>query len=467
MSAPPRHHIRPISGWLNDPNGPLRWNGRYHVFFQHNPAGPTHGDIHWGHASSADLLTWRNESVALAPTPGGPDELGCWSGCVVVDDGMPTAVYTGVRDGHLERGAICLARADPAGGDLGRFVADGPPVVEGPPPGFGATVFRDPFVFSRDGHRYAVVGAGSPTGPAVLLYTCDDLTRWEYAGVLLDHSDDLARRMAPGAGWECPQLFPIADRWVLLLSLWTDGRPERVVALVGDLIDGTSAGSGPLGLRFLATDGGPVDLGADFYAPAVLLEADRVLMWGWSWESNTPDAVLDSGWSGVLTLPREIDLDPNGRLAVRLARELPNLRGQRLAAGRWLLREHPAEVAELPTSTWVTVRCPDDAGSTRLVLRESPEAQLSLTIDIAAGTVVLDRSGWATAPARSGLVVGPLETSSELLIEVVIDGTILEIFVQNRVSITERIYPQPGERRTLTVSGTDGTTLDVEAWGLG
>ena len=156
---------------------------------------------------------------------------------MVVDDGVPTAVYTGVRGGELQLGAICLARAMPDDGDLGRFVADGPPVVDGPPVGFDATVFRDPFVFSHHGRRYAVVGAGSRAGPAVLLYTCDDLTRWEYAGVLLDHSDELARRLAPGAAWECPQLFPIADRWVLLLSLWTDGQPDRAVALVGDLVD--------------------------------------------------------------------------------------------------------------------------------------------------------------------------------------------------------------------------------------
>ncbi len=208
------------------------------------------------------------------------------------------------------------------------------------PPGFGATIFRDPFVFGHHGCRYAVVGAGSRAGPAVLLYACDDLTCWEYAGVLLDHSDELARHLAPGAGWECPQLFPIGDRWVLLLSLWTDGRPDRVVALVGGLVDQTGADGRPAELRFQATHGGPVDLGSDFYAPAVLLEANRVLMWGWSWESAPPDVVLDAGWAGVLTLPREVELDLNGRLALRPARELRRLRGPQLAGGWRQLSEH-------------------------------------------------------------------------------------------------------------------------------
>src|SRR5213592_582147 len=93
----PRIHVRPRSGWLNDPNGPVRWKHRYHLFFQHNPAGPVHDTVHWGHVSSGDLVTWACEPLALAPTPGGPDAGGCWSGCVVDDGGVPTAVYTAVR----------------------------------------------------------------------------------------------------------------------------------------------------------------------------------------------------------------------------------------------------------------------------------------------------------------------------------------------------------------------------------
>lgn len=34
----PQFHVRPPSGWVNDPNGPLEYpNGTYHLFFQHNP----------------------------------------------------------------------------------------------------------------------------------------------------------------------------------------------------------------------------------------------------------------------------------------------------------------------------------------------------------------------------------------------------------------------------------------------
>ena len=62
MTAPdptfPTLHIRPATGWINDPNGVSRIDGTYHVFYQLNPNSPTHGDIHWGHHSSPDLFTW-------------------------------------------------------------------------------------------------------------------------------------------------------------------------------------------------------------------------------------------------------------------------------------------------------------------------------------------------------------------------------------------------------------------------
>ena len=35
----PKYHVRPQQGWLNDPNGPIHVDGKYHLFFQHkNPS---------------------------------------------------------------------------------------------------------------------------------------------------------------------------------------------------------------------------------------------------------------------------------------------------------------------------------------------------------------------------------------------------------------------------------------------
>ncbi|HEY9377056.1 MAG TPA: glycoside hydrolase family 32 protein, partial [Jiangellaceae bacterium] len=100
---------------MNDPNGLVRWDGLWHVFFQHHPDAPRWGRIQWGHASSDDLAHWTLHPAALVPEnlPGAPDRDGCWSGCIAVVDGVPTAFYTGVTsesDGHRE--SVCRATSD-------------------------------------------------------------------------------------------------------------------------------------------------------------------------------------------------------------------------------------------------------------------------------------------------------------------------------------------------------------------
>lgn len=306
----PRLHIHPERGWLNDPNGVCRIDGTYHVFFQYNPAGHVHDDIHWGHVSSPDLLHWTTEPVALAPSPDGPDWGGCWSGCIVDDGGVPTAVYTGIRTTAHDAG-VTLSRSDRT---LRDWTGDAEWRV-GTPEDPEISDVRDPFVFTHEGRRYAVQGAGRFGGsPQLLLYGCDDLTEWSYLGPLLTTDDPIAATVAAANIWECPNLFQLGGSWVLLLSLWRDNVLSGVRYLIGDLVTHSD------GLRFFAQSGGPLDAGPTFYAPQALVEADRVLLWAWAWEGadRSAEAIQEAGWCGTLTSPREVVLS-DGEVSLKPA----------------------------------------------------------------------------------------------------------------------------------------------------
>jgi beta-fructofuranosidase len=320
----PSLHIRPDRGWVNDPNGVSFVDGVYHVFFQHNPDTPHHGDIKWGHASSTDLLSWRHHPVALTNRPGELDSYGCWSGSVVDDGGVPTAVYSAVQDAS-GRAEVVLARSDRS---MVHWKQDRQSVV-GMPDDPEISDVRDPFVFTYGGRRYAIQGAGHPTGrPQVLLYACDDLTQWTPLGPLLTGDDPVAAKLAPANIWECPNLVLVDGRWLLVLSLWRriDGvnRLTSVSYLVGDLVE-----RGP-GLTFLPTSGGTVDDGPTFYAPQLLVQPERTLLWGWAWEhGRSPEEVVEADWAGVLTFPRELSV-VDGTLVTRPAPELLGLRQEEL-----------------------------------------------------------------------------------------------------------------------------------------
>jgi beta-fructofuranosidase len=93
----PALHFAPPANWMNDPNGLIAWNGRGHLFYQHNPGGLALEQMAWGHASGTDLWNWADHPLALEPDPDGPDRDGCWSGCAVVHHGTPHLLYTGLR----------------------------------------------------------------------------------------------------------------------------------------------------------------------------------------------------------------------------------------------------------------------------------------------------------------------------------------------------------------------------------
>jgi len=206
----PCYHFLPPANWMNDPNGVIHWRGRYHLFYQYNPHGLVWGDIHWGHAVSNDLIHWQDLPVALTPTPGGPDAGGCWSGCAVDDDGVPTVFYTGIRGDYdlAQSQVICMAVGSD---DLVAWHKHPANPVLTPPEDLDLIGFRDPSVW-RDGETwYQIVGSGvRDVGGAVLLYRSSDLLEWEYLGPLIA-GDRRDPSLWTGSVWECPQLLTFGD----------------------------------------------------------------------------------------------------------------------------------------------------------------------------------------------------------------------------------------------------------------
>ena len=416
MSDPafPALHVRPARGWLNDPNGLCRIDGRYHVFFQYNPHAPVHGNVHWGHVSSTDLLRWTEHAVALAPRPTGIDAAGCWSGCIVDDGGVPTALYTANPD-HAENATVGIARSDRT---LEVWTQADEPVVPAPADPAIEEV-RDPFLFVLAGRRYAVQGAGKRGGrPQLLLWSCDDLEHWIPLGPLLTADDAVAAQVAAADIWECPNLAYVDGHWVVLLSVWrwVDGthRLDGVRYLVGDL-----TGEGDR-LQFTATSGGTVDDGPAFYAPQLMTDDDgRTLLWGWSWELDRDFAqIARAGWAGSLTFPRELGVR-DGRLGSRPASELTGLRRERL---------------DLPESGEVAVPAFEVVVGGPVALELVDEAGVSQIVAL---------PGSADQPTR-----------------ILVDGSMVEAFAGDRPTTT-RAYPTASSRWRVV---TDGP---AEVWRLG
>lgn len=385
-------HIRPGRGWLNDPNGMTRHEGRWHVFFQHNPAGARHGDIHWGHVSSPDLVTWTEHPVAFGPQPDGPDRGGCWSGSFLGWGDRPAVAYTGILDGP-EDSTVCVRHAL----DDALETWSDPVVVARQPPGAGVLQMRDPCPFEWNGRRFVLLGAGATDRtPSVLLFSCDDPLAWRFEGVWLSGRDGLAAKLAPGDIWECPQLLRFGDSYVLVLSLQTDGRLEDVVYLVGAVVDDPAAEGLPL---FVARSGGPLDRGPDFYAPQVVHDGGHdPLLLGWVRQDDAPEDAPEDAVAGCLTFPRrlalagvQIQVSPDPALDALVAQPVP-------------LPADDGGPAALPPRAKVSIRPP--AGSTLRFDLVAEDARIPLDVDDLGCDIWLD--GEVAELYRPGTVAGTI-----------------------------------------------------------
>lgn len=322
----PDFHLTPRTGWMNDPNGFSYYKGKYHMFYQYYPYKSKWGPMHWGHAVSEDLLHWEYLPAALAPDET-YDRDGCFSGSAVeLPDGRQLLMYTGVvkerqeHDIYREVQTQCIAVGD--GTDYEKYEQN--PVLDEKnlPEGGSRFDFRDPKIWRRDDGTYACVIGNRPADGSgqILLYESADGIHWNFKNVLASNHNRF------GKMWECPDIFELDGKWVLLTSP-QDMLPEGfeyhngngTLCLLGDLDEETDT--------FHEIHNQSIDYGIDFYAPQTVLTPDgRRVMIGWmqNWDSCTirpPEAP----WLGQMSLPRELFIK-NGRLYQKPIRELDEMR---------------------------------------------------------------------------------------------------------------------------------------------
>ncbi len=407
----PAYHFSAPSNWLNDPNGLLEWHGEYHLFYQYNPSETRWGNIHWGHATSRDLVHWEDRPIALTPEPNGPDSVGCWSGVALVKDDQPLLFYTGasIYGDDLSFQQVCRASADAS---LHTFAKSLSNPVALPLPDFPLLGFRDPFIWQEDGAWWMIIGSGSEErGGLVLLYRSPDLEHWEYMYPLFEGGRSGAPFYA-GTLCECPQLVRSGNRAALLISVLHKG-PGYTVAITGRYE----------GQRFTPQRIDRLDF-ADrlFYAPQVFSDhRGRTLMFGWISERRGIEAQLAAGWSGAMTIPRELWLDPDGALGMRPAYEIEMLRNPPFAPGQ------PIEGDALEIFAVLPIRgalCGLTFGG-GAALRFNPQThEISFTL--------------ADEPLHTGYL--DLQPDEPLRLRVFIDHSVVEIFINDRVSLTTRLY---------------------------
>jgi beta-fructofuranosidase len=450
----PSYHFLPPSNWMNDPNGFIHWNGQYHLFYQYNPTDSVWGNMHWGHAVSDDLIHWRDLPIALAPTPGGADETGVFSGCAVVDDGVPTVIYTGARGERYDVQTQNLAISRDDGLVIWEKSPHNPVLSEVPAVAGQTENFRDPFVW-RDGEWWYMVLASEIRGQggAIFLYRSSDLIHWEYLHPLL--TGDKARN---GVIWECPNFFPIGDEWILILSAIIGAETGHVLYFVGSFEN----------LHFTPHSEGVLDYSA-MYAPLTTSDANgRRLLAGWIRETRSAGDMRRAGWSGAQSIPRVLALDERKRVLMRPVAEVEAIRGAHhrfsaLAMGaeqslglNGLAWDMAAAVEMAPDGRFaLSVACDDTTGERTRIVYDSAKHMLAVeTVTPGIGSMRI---------TQSRAVPHHLDAGEALSLRVLLDGSVLEVIANERTSLTHRLYPSAASG-DIRVEGQGASIRALDLW---
>ncbi|MGB1161050.1 MAG: glycoside hydrolase family 32 protein [Alphaproteobacteria bacterium] len=293
--ARPKLHLTPPQNWMNDPNGPFYMDGLWHLYYQHHPQGMMWGPMHWGHATSSDLLHWEHAEIALFP-----DTLGTiFSGCIVRDSRNTSGLF----DRGVENGLVALFSYDNQTQGIAHSVDGGFTWTKYPENPILPAVkkdFRDPKVFwCPISSRWIMAIAADPE---CQFYSSSNLIDWTLESSFSD---------GPGQGvWEVPDLFPLAapdgsTKWILLISIddhaYAGG--SGVMYFIGQWTGSEFVNDQPGQYRWL-------DHGPDNYAGTTFTDAPdgrRVYvgwMLNWVYANKTPQ--LD--YRGTMTVPRDLFL---------------------------------------------------------------------------------------------------------------------------------------------------------------
>lgn len=453
----PQFHFTAEKNQINDPNGLVYHGGQWHLFHQYNQ----HEAVHWGHATSIDLIHWRHLPPALFP-----DALGqIYSGTAVVDTRDDSGLRSGEQDvivaffTHAAHDDGAQSQSIAYSNDGGRSWCKHPrnPIIAN----HGRTDFRDPKVFWHEpSAAWVLVVTG---GDHLEFFRSTNLLDWTFA------SSWGAGHGSHGGVWECPDLFELPvegtteSRWVVSVSV-ASGAPaggSGMQYFVGDFD----------GFRF-TNDNHPSTIlwqswGKDYYAGLTWTGApdQRRVMIAWADNWVYRDAIPTSPFNGQLTVPRELALRPTPdgpRLVAEPVRELESLRadtrewqlgttGSQLLAGE--LWETYEVLAELNVAE-------SDALRLGVEVHVGAEHRTFVGFDTQTRAIFIDRtqSGQNPDPAFPGVHAAPYEPEGDVVrLRLLVDRSSVEVFVDG-TQLTDLVLPGAGDTG-FAVRADDGQAV--------
>lgn len=428
-------HLKSPHGWINDPNGFIYYNGKYHLFYQYFPYAPHWGRMHWGHAISDDLTNWKHLEVALFPTKE-TDADGCFSGSAIEKDGKLIIFYTGVKydKPNPENINVSLNALIPTqlmitsndGFTFDNFTGKKTiiPAIENPAIA-NMNDTRDPKVWQgKNGSFYIVLGTNVNKKGRLLFYKSKDLITWEY----MNFAECKDSTVDYGDNWECPNYFEVSGTGMLIFSPERTKNGSQAICMLSQFDEEKCS-------LEIGSDFQYFDYGLDLYAPQVTTDKNKnaiVIAW-----LRMPDAMTDNT-IGMMCSPRVCEVKNN----------------------HIYFRPHPNIREKFKRS----IKSPNESDGTYLLC-----ACIKNGERIIVGGYIIGRENNSVYTDRTSVIHNHTELQNRHKTPTVKNGNDVEIYVDNNII---EVYVNDGEYVLtnavygLTKEIKNFTTSDIHIYGL-
>ncbi len=469
----PRFHGMPAAAWTNECHGMVWSDGRYHLFFQKNADGPYMARLHWGHISSENLYDWREEKIAIAP--GDPYDIkGCWSGCVFTDDvitnGKPNIIYTAV-----DYGRATIAGASPDDASLLDWTKwSNNPIINGRPGGLSDD-FRDPYFFRNGENAYIIVGSSKDGIGTTTLHRYNPAnSTWSNDGALFFTGKSAS---ADGRFWEMPNITPMADgKWLFTATPLSTSTGVRTIYWTGTInADGTFAPAPNF------PSGKNVELnsrdGFGLLSPTIYNHDGKTIALGIVPDKLSGQDNWNLGWAHCYSLPREWSLDNDGILVQKPFSGLTGMRSSTKftrdafdLAGTLSLDPVSGRAVEIE-AVFTIGNYPFGFN-----IFKNSSAEATITYNYASSSLTVDFSRLNRLINDGGVYNGVytltlpeyLRRGSDIKINLFIDHSILDIFINDRWASSIRVFPTDSDANGIEAFSNNGSTAvkSLRAWTL-
>jgi beta-fructofuranosidase len=432
----PKYHIMPNTAWANESYGLIFYKEKYHMFFQKNPNAPSLNFMHWGHFSSDDLVNWKEEMMPLRPEEGFASA-GVWSGCTFLDnDEKPVIAYTGVNG---LKAAIGIAYSQDE--NLNKWTTQATnPVIKSAPPTIPNQDFRDPYVWKENNIYYMIVGSGVKNngGGILFTFTSTDLKTWTNVLPIYKNSSI----STSGIFWEMPSFSKLNDHdYMLAVTPVFNGTPATCIYWIGSFD----------GINFKPYDDVPKQfepIGGRLLSPAIGKDENNQLTYiGIIPEDRSVEDQIKSGWRQTFSIPRILEVNdskilhkPHPNLCNARSKDINIYNRKVLSNTSQNLTEYIGNQSEFE----FIINSKNTKFFNIDVFKNNAANEFtSIIFDKRLNKIGINR--YLSSPYNTTKDYKTADykykTNDSIYVRIFIDHSILEVFVDNEIVLSCRVYP--------------------------